>query len=170
MPITDLMPWKRERDNLPVRHRQRQDPLFDFRYQVNRLFDDFFEQPLGLRPFFEESSLMEEFNPRMDISETDQEITITAELPGLEAEDIHLTQDHNTLLISGEKRAEKEETSKRFYRSERSFGTFSRSIPLPEEIDVNKIEATYKRGVLKITLPKTVAAQKITKRITVKSS
>ena len=170
MPIQKLVPWRREKDPLPVRRRHRQDPLLDFRYQVSNLFDNFFDQPFNLSPFFEESSLVDEFSPRMDVMESDQEITITAELPGLEAEDIRITQDMNTLQISGEKRAEKEEKGKRYYRTERSYGAFSRSIPLPEVVDENKIEATYKRGVLKISIPKKPEAQEITKRIPVKST
>lgn len=112
---------------------------------------------------------MGDFAPRLDISDTDKEISIAAELPGLEPEDIHISMDHNTLTISGEKRAGKEEKDKRFYRVERSYGSFQRSIPLPDEIDEDKIDATFKRGVLRVKLPKTQAAQKRSKRIAIKS-
>lgn len=136
---------------------------------MNRLFDDFFERPFGLSSYLGESDLMSDFAPRLDISDTDKEISIAAELPGLEPDDIHISLDRNMLTISGEKRAEEEEKDKRFYRVERSYGSFQRSIPLPDEIDEDKIDATFKRGVLKVKLPKTQAAQKRSKHIAIKS-
>jgi HSP20 family protein len=105
MAITDLIPWKKNESSMPVRPRQEEDSLLDLRSQMNRLFDECFEQPFGLSPFLGESALMEEFAPRLDISETEKEITFSAELPGLEPDDINITLDHNTLTISGEKQA-----------------------------------------------------------------
>jgi HSP20 family protein len=169
MAITDLVPWKKNETSVPVRRRRDEDAFLDLRSQMNRLFDDFFERPFGLSPFLGESDLMSDFAPRLDISETDKEINIAAELPGLEPEDIHISLDHNTLTISGEKRAEKEEKGKRFYRVERSYGSFHRSIPLPNEVNEDKIDAAFKRGVLKIKLPKTQVAQQQSKRIAIKS-
>lgn len=169
MAITDLIPWKKNESNVAIRRRQEEDNLLGLRTQMNRLFDDFFERPFGLSPFIGESGLMGDFAPRLDISETEKEITISAELPGLEPEDINITLDRNTLTISGEKRAEKEEKGKRFYRVERSYGSFHRSIPLPNEVDESKIDAAFKRGVLKVKLPKTQAAQEQSKHITIKT-
>ncbi|MFN2233492.1 MAG: Hsp20/alpha crystallin family protein [Anaerolineales bacterium] len=169
MAITDLVPWKRNETSVPVRHRQEEDAFLDLRSQMNRLFDDFFERPFGLNSFLGESDLMSDFAPRLDISETEKEISISAELPGMEPEDIHISLDHNTLTISGEKRAEKEEKDKRFHRVERSYGSFHRSIPLSDDVNEDKIDATFKRGVLKVKLPKTQVAQKQSKRIAIKS-
>ena len=169
MAITDLVPWKKNETSVPVRRRRDEDAFLDLRSQMNRLFDDFFERPFGLSPFLGESDLMSDFAPRLDISETDKEINIAAELPGLEPEDIHISLDHNTLTISGEKRAEKEEKGKRFYRVERSYGSFHRSIPLLNEVNEDEIDAAFKRGVLKIKLPKTQVAQQQSKRIAIKS-
>lgn len=169
MAITDLIPWKNNESSVPVRRRQEEDTLLDLRSQMNRLFDEFFEQPFGLSPFFGASPLMGDFAPRINISETEKDITISAELPGMEPEDINVSIDRSTLTISGEKRAEKEEKDKRYYRIERSFGSFRRSIPLPYEVDENKVDATFKRGVLKVKLPKTKAAQERSKRITIKT-
>ena len=169
MAITDLIPWKRNESSVPVRRRQDDDALLDLRSQMNRLFDDFFEQPFGLSPIFGESTMMGNFSPRLDVSETDKEISIKAELPGLEPEGINISLDRGILTISGEKSAENEEKGERFYRVERSYGSFHRSIQLPKEVNEDKIEATYKRGVLKIKLPKTKAAQEETKRITIKT-
>lgn len=169
MSIKEMIPWRKEGTSLPIRRGRRGISLFDFRNQMNRLFDEFFERPFALSPFFDEFDLVGDFAPRIDIAESDKEITITADLPGVEPEDIDIYLEGNTLTISGEKQAEKEEKGKRFYRLERSYGSFYRTIPLPEEVEEDKIDATFKRGVLKIRLPKTAEAQKRTKRITVKA-
>ena len=169
MAITDLVPWKRNENGVPVRRRQEEDAFLDLRSQMNRLFDDFFERPFGLSPFSGESDLMSDFAPRLDISETDQDYTVSAELPGLEPEDINISLDRNALTISGEKQAEKEDKGKHYYRVERSYGSFQRSIPLPDEVDEDKIDATFKRGVLKVHIPKTQAAQRRSKHIAIKT-
>lgn len=170
MTIKDLIPWKKNESNVPIHQGKDDDALLDLRSQMNRLFDDFYKRPFGLNPFFGESGLVGDFAPRLDISETEKDITISAELPGLEPEDINITLDRSALTISGQKRAENEEKGKRFYRVERSYGSFHRSISLPSEVDENKIDATFKRGVLKVKLPKTKAAQKQSKRITINTS
>jgi HSP20 family protein len=169
MAITDLIPWRRDESRLPVRRRREEDTLFDIRSQMNLMFDEFFERPFGLSPFFDETSTMREFTPSMDVNETDKEITIMAELPGMEPGDIDISLDRNALRLMGEKHADKEEKGKHYYRVERSYGSFQRVIPLPCEVDEDKIDATYKRGVLKVVLPKLKPAQEITKRITIKS-
>ena len=145
------------------------DALLDIRNQMNNMFDNFFERPFGLSPFFDESALVGGFAPNLDVSETEKEITISAELPGLEPDDIHISLAHNTLTISGEKRAEKEDKGKHFYRVERSYGSFQRTIPLPNEVSEDKIDATFKRGVLKVKLPKSQTTQEKSKRISIKT-
>jgi HSP20 family protein len=165
MAITDLVPWKRSESRVPVRRAQEQDTFIDLRSQMNRLFDEFFEGPFGLSPLSDDSNLMGSFAPRLDISETEQDITISAELPGMEPEDIQISIDRNALTISGEKKVESEEKGKRFHRVERSYGSFHRSISLPDEVDEDKIDATFKRGVLKVHLSKTQAAQQKIKHI-----
>jgi HSP20 family protein len=87
-------------------------------------------------------------------------------LPGLDREDIELSLDNNILTLSGEKRHEKEEKGRNYYRSERAYGAFHRRIPLPAEVDAESAEAVYKNGVLTVTLQKTAEAK--AKRITVK--
>jgi len=165
MAIKDLIPWRKETSIVPVQRNRDAETLLDIRTEMSRIIDEFFNRPLALGSFLDDFAFPAGFSPRLDVAETDKEITISAELPGLEPEDIHLTLDHNCLTISGEKQAEKEEKGKRFYRMERSYGSFYRSIPLPDEVDENKIEASYKRGVLKIRLPKTVQSQRTSKRI-----
>jgi HSP20 family protein len=113
--------------------------------------------------------MMRDFSPSMDVNETDKDITVLAELPGMEPEDIDISLDRSGLRIKGEKRANKEEQGKDYYRVERSYGSFQRVIPLPCEVDQDKINATYKRGVLKVVLPKARPEREISKRITINS-
>lgn len=98
--------------------------------------------------------------PAIDIEETDGEIDITAELPGLEEKDFKVEVSGENLVIRGEKRSSKEEKKKDYYYSERSYGTFCRTVPLPAEVDQEKAEAKYKDGILKIRLPKSEQARK----------
>jgi len=169
MPISDLIPWRRERGDVSTPEEQDKDALLDIRDEMNRIFEDFFERPLGLSPLSRETSLPTSFMPDLDISDSEDEIMVSAELPGMEPEDIDIQLSGNTLMISGEKSSEKEEKGKRYYRQERSYGSFRRSIPIPDEIDQEKIDASYQRGVLKVSLPKTAGAKKNSKSIPVKT-
>ncbi len=169
MPITDLIPWKKDETSVPVRRERDTDAFLVLRNQMNRLFDEFFERPFGFSPIFREIGFAGDFAPFVDVSETDKEVTISAELPGMEPEDINITLDRNTLTISGEKRAEVEEKDKKYYRVERSYGSFRRSIPLPEGVEENKIDAVFKHGVLKVKLPKSAETQKEKRRIKIKT-
>lgn len=97
--------------------------------------------------------------PVVDVEETDHAYVITAELPGMEKKDINISVEDGTLLISGEKNSEKETKDKNYHRIERSYGKFHRSFQLPDGIDRDKIEASYKNGVLTLSLPKSEAAK-----------
>ena len=108
------------------------------------------------------------FAPEIDISETDKEICVSAELPGIEQKDLEVTMTHGSLSIRGEKRKEETEEKKNYYRAERSYGSFERAIPLPSAVDSGKAKAEFKRGVLTIRLPKSPEAQAQPKRIDVK--
>lgn len=166
MAITDLIPWKRDEKKVPVK-RDEYDPFYSLQRNMNRLFDDFFDSS-DLTPFnFGES--FSAFSPSVDVSESDQEIKVAAELPGLDEKDIEVSLAHNVLTISGEKKEETEDKGKNYYRMERSYGSFQRSIPLPVEVESDKVEATFKKGILTINLPKTAEAQKQAKRISVKT-
>jgi HSP20 family protein len=136
---------------------------------MNRLFDDFFGG-FSLSPWAPlERGVPQVFTPRVDVSETDTEIKVSAELPGMEEKDIDVSLTRDTLTIKGEKKEESEEKGKDYYRMERSYGSFTRSIPLPVEVNTDKVEATFKKGVLDITLPKTAKAIGETKKVAVKS-
>ncbi len=169
MGMSDLIPWKKEKSDVQIHRKNEEDALLDIRNQMNRMFDDFFEPPFGLSPFLGMSGTRGDFAPHMDVSETDKEITISAELPGLEPEDIHITLEQDKMTIRGEKKFAKEEKGQHYYQIERSYGSFHRSISLPSEVDEKKIDATFKRGVLKVKLPKTKKAQEERKRITIRS-
>ena len=162
MPISDLIPWKKEKQ-LPVR-REAEHPWSDFRREMNRLFDDMLggEREGALVPFGGEWSA---FSPQVDVTETEDEIKVSAELPGLDQEDIDVSLSNGTLLIRGEKREEKEEKGESYYRSERAYGAFRRDIPLPSAVDVEQVDAVFEQGVLTVTLPKTEEAR--AKKVTV---
>jgi len=130
----------------------------DFRKDIDRVFDDFF----SLKP----SSLFDsEWLPSVDIDEDDKAIHIKAELPGIDEKDLKVNLENNVLTISGEKKEERkeEDKDKRTIVSERRFGSFSRSLSVPEGIKAEKIKAKFKDGVLNIEVPKeeTVQPKKI---------
>lgn len=103
------------------------------------------------------------FVPGIDISETDEQFLISAELPGMKKEDIEISLDNGRLSISGERKFEKEEEGKKFHRVETSYGSFNRSFQLPDNVDEESIEATYENGLLNISINK--AEDKVKKKI-----
>lgn len=125
----------------------------------------------SVRPFFAETEkYFRQFIPSINVKETDKEITITAELPGLEKKDISITHTDNALVIEGEKKYEKKEEKEKVHVMESAYGSFRRVIALPQEIDFSKINATFKNGVLTIVLPKTEKAQQNVRKIEVKEA
>ena len=104
-----------------------------------------------------------DFTPRLDVTETEKNVEVKAELPGMDRKDIDITLDHDLLVIKGEKRQETEEKGEHFHRIERHYGTFHRAVRLPVEVETKKINAQFKDGVLTVTMPKTAAGkEKIT--------
>lgn len=97
--------------------------------------------------------------PRVDISETDAEFCIKADVPGIKREDVKINIEDHILSISGENKQEKEEKGEKFHRVERFYGSFRRSFTLPENVNEEKIEANFKDGLLTLTIPKTEAAK-----------
>lgn len=141
-----------------VPSRRRSDVMVDpFRRMddlVERLWQGF---PLGE---IAEKEFETEFMPNVDISETDKQLIVKAELPGIAREDIDISLDEGYLIIKGEKKQEKEESGKHFHRVERAYGSFHRSLRLPTVVEKDKIEATFKDGVLTVVLPKSEEAKK----------
>jgi HSP20 family protein len=141
------------------------DPFAAFRREMERLFDSFGRDigwPAGDRRTAATA-------PSIDVSETDNELRIDADLPGVEEKDVDVAISDNVLTIKGEKKAEKEEKKKDFHLVERSYGSFSRSLTLPFAADPAKAKATFKNGVLSITLPKPPEVKAKAKKIAISS-
>jgi HSP20 family protein len=120
--------------------------------EVDSVFDDFTR---GVNPAGAPVALL----PNMDVAETDKDIELTIELPGLEQKDVDISVTNNVLMIRGEKKAETERQDKNFHLVERAYGTFYRAFQLPNGVDPSQIKATMSNGVLKITIPKPAQAQ-----------
>ena len=153
-------------------------PFESLRREMDRLFDDF-DRDLWSSPFRRSMWPVEAFwrrqlpwgaAPAVDVVESEKAYEITAELPGLDEKDIEVKLANGGLTIKGEKSEEKEEKKKDYYLHERRFGSFERSFRVPEGVDADKIEATFQKGVLTVTLPKTPEAQKAEKKIAVKAA
>jgi HSP20 family protein len=121
---------------------------------INRMFDNFF----GLRRTQRDMDGMR-WTPRVNIEENDDRFELTAEIPGMEKNDINIDLRDHVLLIKGEKKFEKEKENKDFQIFERCYGEFARTFTLPENVDTDKIEAEYKNGILMINIPKIEQAQ-----------
>jgi HSP20 family protein len=106
--------------------------------------------------------------PNVDVSETDDAVQVSAELPGMDAKDVELSFQGNSLVLKGEKTEEKESKEKDFHMRERRFGSFHRMIPLPSGVDIGKAKAEYEKGVLRVTIPKTAEAKQQRKKIEIK--
>lgn len=143
------------------------EPFFGIQRRMNRLFEEFFNEPFGLAPMRE---LGQNFMPRVDVYEDEKEFRVTAELPGMDEKDIDITLDREVLTIRGEKSSETKEEKGQYHRIERSYGSFERQIPLGMEVDANKVDAEFKKGVLTITLPKPAEAVSRVKKIAVKKA
>ena len=125
--------------------------LVRFRDELDNLFNRFFELDFpSMRSFFREDA----WTPRVDVSETGTTVTVNAELPGCEIENIDVSLEGRRLTIKGEKKDEKEEKEANLHRVERAYGYFSRSIELPAEVEAKDVKATYKKGVLTVVLKK----------------
>lgn len=159
-----MAPWRWGRE-LPVRREADENPIVSFQREVNSLFDSFF-RGFELAPFDEAYG---KFNPKIDMTEDEKEIKVTAELPGLDEKDIEINLSKDMLTIKGEKKEEKEERGKERYYVERSFGSFQRMLSMPAEVDLGKVDATFKKGVLNITLPKLAKGKEAQKKIQIKS-
>jgi HSP20 family protein len=179
MSMRDLIPWGRhERSaSLPASFGGSDvspfdvSPFLTLHREMNRLFDDVFSRFDGAMPsLFDRLSNPMAANsmatwPSVEIAETDTELRVSAELPGMSESDVDVSIGDDMLVIRGEKRAETEDTARQF--SERSYGRFERRIPLPFEVDDGKAQASFQNGVLTVTLPKSPKAEARMKRIAI---
>lgn len=164
MAMRDLIPWNRGRD-VTVRRGEEFTPFLTLHREMNRLFDDVF-RGFDLSPFGAGDRFLHRAMgwPNIDVSETDKEVNVTAELPGLEEKDLSIELANGALTISGEKKSETEDKDRLF--SERYYGRFERRIPV-EDVNEDKVSAAFKNGVLTVTMPKLPQTQSKVKRIAI---
>jgi HSP20 family protein len=157
MGLKDLIPWNNGGREVGIHRGTDVNPFFALHREMNRMFDDVF-RGFDLAPFGSARGMSGLGWPQIDIDETDKEVRITAELPGLDEKDVSLEIANGVLSISGEKKSESEDKERRF--SERYYGRFERRIPL-EDVDQEKVSAAFKNGVLTITVPKSAEAKNV---------
>ncbi len=168
----NLIPWRHPRTESAVARREESTPLPELHRRMNDLFEDFFTD-------FERSALGPVLGrgwshgladlPRVNVEETDTELVVTADLPGLEEKDVQVSVDDDLLTIRGERKQEHEEKRKDYHLMERSYGSFHRTLPLPASVDREKIKAALKKGVLTVTLPKRPEARADRKTIRIEA-
>lgn len=153
--------------------------LMGLREEMDRLFDDFFtsfpfggarRRRLAADPWRRVQGVFEATFPAVDVSEDEGSYRITAELPGMEEKDIELAVVRDVLTLKGEKKEQRETREENAIVSERRYGSFQRSFPLPEDADVSGIEASFKNGVLTVTLPRKAEAQASRRKIDIKTT
>jgi HSP20 family protein len=188
MEIKKWMPWnwfeKEEKDTektVPVRRENLQNQrvafpiaLQNFHREIDRFFDQAF-RGFGLSQPWLDGVLWPRMadgmlKPTLDLSATDKEYTIAVEIPGVDEKDVKLEIANDILTIRGEKKHEKEEKDKNFYRVERSYGSFQRVLSLPEDADQEAVKATFKRGVLTISMPRKAMPQTDVRKIEIKNA
>jgi HSP20 family protein len=140
----------------------------------DNLLGDFFGQRSGwlTRPNATIARLSDHprFNPAIDIRESDDGYTVTAELPGIDPQDVDITVQEGSLLVSGEKKFEQESKGEGYHRMERSYGSFRRAIPLPKGVDLDHVDATFNNGLLTLTIPKLPEQKPQARKIEIKSA
>ncbi len=152
MPIKDIVPKFGGRNRAPERKREAYG-LASFQREMNRLFDDFFND-FGLVPSWGEAGKSASFAPRVNVSETDKEVKVSAELPGMDEKDVTVELEGNSLVIRGERTDENEDKGKNWHRREYSYGSFYRVVDMPAMVDADKAKAKFKKGMLNVSIPK----------------
>jgi HSP20 family protein len=164
--VHDLIPRNRSASGSPTVYRET-DPFMALQREVNRLFDDMFRgfDAPGLGRLPAAATGWSAGWPNFEVSETEKELRVTAEMPGLEEKDVEVLLDDGMLTLRGEKKSETEDKGRQF--SERFYGRFERQIALGPEVEQDNVAATFKNGVLTITLPKSERAQSKARRIAI---
>lgn len=164
MGLSDLVPFRHRRQG--ATRLAALSPFERMHEEMDRMFDDFLPQFSTAR----DSDKRFDFLASVDLGETDDALELKADLPGMEEGDIDVTLQDGALMISGERKHESEEKRKNYYRAERAYGAFHRAIPLPCEIDEDRIEAHFKKGVLTVHMPKSPAARENQRKIEINAS
>jgi HSP20 family protein len=144
-------------------------PFYSLQRGMNSLFDNFF-RGFDVAPRGFTARDIGTFTPSIDVKENDKEFIIKAELPGVEEKDVEVTVTNDSVAIKGEKKEEREDKDKNYYYMERSYGSFSRVIPLDAEIESAKAEASFKNGILDIKIPKNQKAKVKGTRVAIKTA
>ena len=173
MAVRDLIPWGRNRSSVPSTYQNEEvSPFLTLHREMNRLFDDVFSRfeggvpsVFGRMPGGAGGSWLSGSWPSLEVNASDKEVRVSAELPGMDEKDVEVLVDDGVLTIRGERQSETEDKGRRF--SERYYGRFERSIALPYEVEEDKAEASFRNGVLTVTLPKSAKAQDKAKRIAI---
>lgn len=167
MSMLELVPWRK--DGKRMTPGAGDDWLTPLHNQIDRVFTDFFGADF---PHLARAGRDGGFSPDMDVSESDRQIEVTAELPGMDDKDIEVTLADGVLTVKGEKRSENEEEDKdrHHYRLERGYGAFRRSFRLPPDIDADAVSATFDKGILKITVAKKETPEAATRKIEVRNA
>jgi HSP20 family protein len=153
-----LTPWGFGRALTPTANGN----MFGLHREIDRIFDEFSK---GLS-----TPANADWTPRMNVAETEKEYQVSAELPGVAEKDVEVTFHEGLLTVKGSKKEETEQKDKNFHRMEMSYGSFERSVALPEEIDEEAINASFKNGVLTISIPKKPSPKAETRKIQIKSA
>ncbi|SKA32715.1 Hsp20/alpha crystallin family protein [Consotaella salsifontis] len=163
MSMRDLIPWTRNDKLAPTSYGIEDHPLFTLQREMDRFLDNAWRR-FAISP--NERDMFASGWPSMEMSETEREIRVTAEIPGLDEKDVEVLFDNGVLTLKGVKKSEVEDKERQF--SERFFGRFERRLAIGDGIDRDHIDASFKNGVLTIVLPKTEEAKAETKRIPIK--
>jgi len=171
--ITQIMPWNWGKKLVPVRSRQ-EHGLVALQRDFGRLFDRMLDEVMlpALRgdwfaPLTGPTELLGTDWPCVDVEETDDEVRVTAEIPGMDEKDIDVTVGDRSVTIRGNKTGRREESNKDYHLMETYYGAFHRTVPLPVEVDADGATATYRKGELTVTLPKIRAGQRAARKIKV---
>ena len=167
MNLKNLIPLHWDRYDAHGNHNY-DETLFSLGKSMERFLNPVNTDYLG-NSFFDFRPVEQNKFPKVDITETENNFLIAAELPGLDEKNVDLTLDDGTLTIKGEKKTEREDTQGEFYSIERSYGAFQRSFEVPTIIDENKVDASFSNGVLTVKMPKTPEAKKEVKKILINS-
>jgi len=165
--MADDVTSKGQGGRLPSRY---QDPFQSFRSEMDRLFDSFLGGMPSLTSLRQGFPSTQVITPTLDVKENEKEIVVKADLPGMDEKDINLTIHNGVLSLRGEKKSEHTDERENYHVMERSYGSFQRSIRLPDTIDEDKAEARFDKGVLTITLPKRPESVSAQKKIQIKGA
>jgi HSP20 family protein len=165
--MADDVTSKGQGGRLPSRY---QDPFQSFRTEMDRLFDSFLGGMPSLTSLRQSFPSTQVITPTLDVKENEKEIVVKADLPGMDEKDINLTVHNGVLSLRGEKKSEHTDERDNYHVMERSYGSFQRSIRLPDTVDEDKAEARFDKGVLTITLPKRPESVSAQKKIQIKGA